>query len=111
SMLSGTAGASYPFWSPDGAYVAFFASGKLKKVAGAGGPPQTIAEATRGRGGAWGSRGIIVYAPDAGGPLWRVNADGTNPAPLTDKLLDVGHEYTHRWPVRGAGLVPSAFTR
>src|SRR5204863_6458404 len=38
-------------------------------------------------------------APDAGGPLWRVNTDGTNPAPLTDKLLDVGHESTHRWPV------------
>src|SRR5205807_1964778 len=69
SMLSGTEGASYPFWSPDGAYVAFFATGKLKKVAVAGGPPQAIAEATSGRGGAWGSRGIIVYAPDAGGPL------------------------------------------
>ena len=79
--------------------MAFFASGKLKKVAEAGGPPQTIAEATFGRGGAWGSRGIIVYAPDAGGPLWRVNADGTDPAPLTDKLLDVSHEDTHRWPV------------
>ena len=99
SMLSGTEGASYPFWSPDGAYVAFFATGKLKKVAVAGGPPQAIAEATFGRGGAWGSRGIIVYAPDAVGPLWRVNADGTNPAPLTTKLLDVGHEDTHRWPV------------
>src|SRR5438093_2135854 len=96
SMLSGTEGASYPLWSPDGAYVAFFASGKLKKVAVAGGPPQTIAEATFGRGGAWGSRGIIVYAPDAVGPLWRVNADGTNPAPLTNKLLDLGHEDTHR---------------
>src|SRR5437667_1169136 len=99
SMLSGTEGASYPFWSPDGAYVAFFATGKLKKVAVAGGPPPAIAEGTSGRGGAWGTRGIIIYTPDALGPLWRVNADGTNPAPLTDKLLDVGHEDTHRWPV------------
>jgi len=24
---------SYPFWSPDGAYVAFFANGKLQKMA------------------------------------------------------------------------------
>jgi hypothetical protein len=31
SVLPGTAGASYPFWSPDDAYVAFFADGKLKK--------------------------------------------------------------------------------
>src|SRR5881396_1806506 len=99
SMVSGTEGASYPFWSPDGAYVAFFAGGKLKKVAVAGGPPQAIAEATSGRGGAWTKRGVIIYVPVAGGPLWRVNADGTNRALLTDKLLDAGHEDTHRWPV------------
>src|SRR5438876_3181552 len=98
SMLPGTEGAYYPFWSPDGAYVAFFAGGKLKKVAIAGGPPQAIAEATSGRGGAWAKRGVIIYAPDAGGPLWRVNADGTNPAPLTAKLY-VAPEVTHRWPV------------
>ena len=98
SMLSGTEGASYPFWSPDDAYVAFFSGGKLKKVAVAGGAPRTIAEATSGRGGAWGKRGVIIYAPEAVGPLWRVNADGTNPAPLTAKLF-VGHETSHRWPV------------
>jgi eukaryotic-like serine/threonine-protein kinase len=57
SLLAGTEGASYPFWSPDDAYVAFFSGGKLKKVAVTGGPPQALAEATRGRGGTWGSRG------------------------------------------------------
>ncbi len=97
-MLPGSESAYYPFWSPDGGYIAFFSSGKLKKVAVAGGPSQVIAEATSGRGGAWGKRGVIIYAPDAGGPLWRVNADGTNPAPLTAKL-DVTAEDTHRWPV------------
>src|SRR5436190_7403 len=69
-----------------------------KEAAVAGGPPQAIAEATSGRGGAWAKRGVIIYAPDAGGPLWRVNADGTNPAPLTAKLY-VAAEVTHRWPV------------
>jgi len=34
--LPGTEGASYPFWSPDGQYLAFFANGKLQKVALAG---------------------------------------------------------------------------
>src|SRR5277367_6540621 len=46
SVLPGTAGASYPFWSPDDAYVAFFADGKLKKIALSGGAPQILASAT-----------------------------------------------------------------
>ncbi len=96
--LAGTEGASYPFWSPDNAYVAFFANGKLKKVSSSGGVPQVLTSATFGRGGAWSRRGVIVYTPDTGTPLWRVNADGTGAAPLTDKLY-LPSEYTHRWPV------------
>jgi len=98
-VLPGTEGASYPFWSPDDAYVAFFAEGKLKKVATSGGLPQVIANAFSGRGGSWGRHGIIVYAPESGGWLWRVNADGSDGAPLTDKIFDKKSEVTHRWPV------------
>lgn len=36
--MAGTKGASGPFFSPDGKWVAFFASGKLKKVSVQGGP-------------------------------------------------------------------------
>src|SRR5215470_6220605 len=32
NSLNGTHGASYPFWSPDGKSIGFFAGGKLKKV-------------------------------------------------------------------------------
>jgi serine/threonine protein kinase/Tol biopolymer transport system component len=99
SVLPGTAGASYPFWSPDDAYVAFFADGKLKKVALAGGAPQILATATSGRGGAWGRRGVIVFSPQAAGWLWKMNADGTGLAPLTDKLFDSARIVSHRWPV------------
>ncbi len=98
SMLPGTEGASYPFWSPDDADVGFFANGKLKKVAISGGSPQAIAAASSGRGGSWGSRGVIIYAPEAGGTLWRVNVDGAGAAPLTAKMV-TGHEDSHRWPV------------
>jgi eukaryotic-like serine/threonine-protein kinase len=98
TVLAATEGASYPFWSPDDAYVGFFAGGKLKKVAVSGGPPQVLAAASYGRGGSWGSRGVIIYAPDAGGPLRRVNDDGTNEATLTDKLF-LPTENSHRWPV------------
>jgi serine/threonine protein kinase/Tol biopolymer transport system component len=99
SVLPGTEGASYPFWSPDDTYVAFFADGKLKKIAAAGGVSQVLAPATSGRGGSWGRRGLIVYSPQAGGWLWRINADGSNAAPLTDKIFDRAKEDTHRWPI------------
>jgi serine/threonine protein kinase len=99
STLSGTEGASYPFWSPDDAYVAFFADGKLKKIPASGGVSQVLAAATYGRGGTWGRRGVIIYSPQATGWLWTVNADGTNSAPLTDKIFDSAKEGTHRWPV------------
>jgi Tol biopolymer transport system component len=98
AVLPGTEGASYPFWSPDDAYVAFFADGKLKKVAASGGAPQILAVTPNARGGSWGRSGII-YATDASGPLWRVNADGSNAAPLTDKIFASATEASHRWPV------------
>lgn len=50
------------------------------------------------RGGSWGSGGVIVFAPDSGSSLWRVNADGTEVRALTDHLF-VGTEQSHRWPV------------
>src|SRR3981081_2446516 len=52
TALSGTKGASYPFWSPDNRNIAFFAEGKLKRVSAAGGAPQVICEGPLGRGGA-----------------------------------------------------------
>jgi eukaryotic-like serine/threonine-protein kinase len=97
-VLPGTEGASYPFWSPDNANLAYFADGKLMKIAVAGGMPQVIASAPAGSGGAWGRGGVIVYAPEARGCLWTVNADGSNPSPLTDKLYGNARETSHRWP-------------
>jgi len=96
--LAGSEGASYPFWSPDDAYVAFFAQGKLRKVELTGGAPQNLVSVGTGpRGGTWSRNGVILYSREAGGGLWRVNADGTGAAPVTDKLLQ-GNESTHRWP-------------
>jgi eukaryotic-like serine/threonine-protein kinase len=99
SVLPGTAGASYPFWSPDDAYVGFFADGKLKKVALSGGAPQILATATSGRGGAWGRHGVIVFTAQAAGWLWKMNADGSGLTPLTDKIFDGTRIVSQRWPV------------
>ena len=40
--LAGTEGATMPFFSPDGLWVGFFASGKLQKVSIEGGAPVTL---------------------------------------------------------------------
>jgi serine/threonine protein kinase/Tol biopolymer transport system component len=98
NVLAGTRGASYPFWSPDSTFLGFFANGKLLKIGAAGGTPQALATVESARGGTWGSRGVIVFAPDSGSPLWRVNADGTGAAVVTDHLF-VGNEQSHRWPI------------
>jgi Tol biopolymer transport system component len=98
TLLPGTQGASYPFWSPDGAYVAFFANGKLQKMAISGGTPQVLASALAARGGSWGSKGVIIYSPDANSPIQRINADGTGMAPVTQGIR-TADDQSHRWPL------------
>ena len=82
--LSGTTGATLPFWSPDGSWVAFFADGKLKKMRLPDATPLVLADAPNPRGGTWSQSGTIVFAPQALGPLMKVPAaGGANPAPVT----------------------------
>jgi serine/threonine-protein kinase len=95
--LSGTEGASDPFFSPNGQWVAFFAGGKLKKVSVQGGAPVTLCDAVQARGGTWGPDDTIVFAPSNLGGLSRVSAAGGEPEPLT--VLDTSkNERSHRWP-------------
>ena len=96
--LEGTEGAIYPFWSPDHKYLAFFANGHLKKIPAAGGVPQILAAATNARGGSWSKKDVIIYAPEAGGPLWRVNSDGTNNANLSQAYYGGEFEASQRFP-------------
>jgi Tol biopolymer transport system component len=75
-VLPGTDNATLPFWSPDCRFIAFFAEGRLKKISVSGGEPATICDAPSGRGGTWSKDGVIVFAPRAMGPLFRVRSDG-----------------------------------
>ena len=96
--LQGTQGASYPFWSPDNTFLGFFSNGKLQKIAVSGGSPQVLALAMAGRGASWGSKGVIIYSPDAQSPILRVNADGTGGSAVTEGIRLPGDD-SHRWPV------------
>jgi Tol biopolymer transport system component len=73
--LNGTDGATYPFWSPDSAFIGFFAQDKLKKIAVTGGPPQTLCDAPAARGGSWNRDGVILFAGLTSG-IHRVSAAG-----------------------------------
>jgi Tol biopolymer transport system component len=94
--IDGTQGAMHPFWSPDGQYVAFFANGKLNKVAASGGPISNLADAPNPRGGSWSAEDVIVFAPSFLGALSRVSAQGGSVSPAT--ALDAKIHTTHRWP-------------
>ncbi len=96
--LEGTEGASFPFWSPNSRFLGFFVPGKLKKIDVSGGPPQTICDASSGRGGAWNANDIIVFAPEPLSPLSRVPAAGGAPTPFIP-LDKTRQQTTLRWPV------------
>ncbi len=81
--LAGTEGASFPFWSHDGRFIAFFAEGKLKRVDTRGGTPQTLADAAAGRGGTWNQEDVILFSAQATSPISRVSASGGTVTPVT----------------------------
>ncbi|HEX7153713.1 MAG TPA: protein kinase [Thermoanaerobaculia bacterium] len=92
--LVGAESGTYPFWSPDGRQIAFFADGKLKKIDVAGGPPTVICDAASARGGSW-SGDTILFAGRYT-PVMRVPASGGTPVAVT--RLVKGAEVSHRWP-------------
>jgi Tol biopolymer transport system component/tRNA A-37 threonylcarbamoyl transferase component Bud32 len=97
--LAGTEDATYPFWSPDGRYIGFFAEHKLKKIDASGGTVQTICDASDGRGATWSQRGVVVFARQPFGGLSIVSAAGGDPAPLTTVTQqDMSHRLPHFLP-------------
>ena len=97
--LAGTEGALCPFFSPDGAWIGFFADRRLKRVPVGGGTAIDIT-ATAGypAGASWGNDDRIVYAAGYLSPLWIVDARGGTPAALTKVNGSRGHLYPEILP-------------
>jgi eukaryotic-like serine/threonine-protein kinase len=97
--VNDTSGAYYPFWSPDGREIAFFANGKLKKVATDGGPVQVLCDAPA-RGGSWGNSGTIIFSATRNSPVLRVPAEGGTPVAVTQvkAASELGQVISDRWP-------------
>ena len=73
--IPGSEGASFPFFSPNGEWIAFFREGKLEKAPTNGGVPIVIAEVPTFFGGTWTPRDVIVVAIPTYG-LATVSANG-----------------------------------
>ena len=98
--LTGTDGAGFPFWAPDGRAVGFFANGKLKRFDFDSASVRTLCDAPSGRGGTWSKSGMILFTPigtlnegimsvsDNGGTAVKFNYPSAT-----------GNENTYRWPV------------
>ncbi len=85
-LLPGADGARFPFWSPDGKQIGFFADGKLKTIFAAGGEPATLTEVEPLIIGAtWGARGVIVFSQAR--QLYNVNEKGGVPERLYPERL------------------------
>jgi Tol biopolymer transport system component len=96
--IEGIEDATYPFWSPDSAWIGFFAGGEMRKVARDGGRAQRICAAPDGRGGTWSPDGTIVFSDRLGNRgLSRVSAQGGPPAPATQVPAEATND-AQRYP-------------
>ena len=97
-----SAGATQPFFSPDGVSIGFFADGFLKTVpldgaaAGAGATEVCPVPGTPA-GAAWTDHDSIIFAGPGNTGLRQVRAAGGRPVALTTIDSDAG-ETAHGWP-------------
>jgi serine/threonine-protein kinase len=100
--LSGTEGATAPFFSPDGEWVGFWARGSLQRVPITGGPPVTIAQVAPIFGATWADDNS-VYFDERGSAMnyeqriWRVDAKGGAPRVVIHPDQSKG-EFGYRLP-------------
>lgn len=88
TSIAGTEGARVPFFSPDGAWVGFWADGEMKKVPVDGGSPIVLHKNTDLQGASWADDDTIVAALGSG-KLWRISA---SPGGRAEIILDLSSE-------------------
>lgn len=92
--LPGTAGARFPFWSPNNSSIGFFADGRLKKIETSSGQTQTLCDASNGLGGSWNAAGVILFARIGAG-LARISATGGEVTEVT--TADRTRQENYHW--------------
>jgi serine/threonine-protein kinase len=95
--IPGTEDAADPFFSPDGEWVGFLASGELQRVSVNGGAPLSICKAAQMFGASWAPDDSIIFGGGVGSGLMRVPMAGGPPEPLTSPDPEKG-EILHGTP-------------
>ena len=85
TVLDGSEGATNPFYSPDGQWIAFFTRDMLMKIPRQGGRPVTVCEAGTSGAGTWSDDGWIYFIHREV-TLARVAGSGGDPINLTDRV-------------------------
>lgn len=99
-------GASFPFFSPNGEWIAFFRQGKLEKAPTSGGVPIVIAEVPTFFGATWTPQDVIVVAiPNYG--LATVSANGGSPQKVSIATKEIFYPEGPTWFAGGEWI---AFT-
>jgi Tol biopolymer transport system component len=96
-QLAGTEGATFPFFSPDGRHLGFFASQTLKTVDLESSAVQTLCRARSARGGSWSKAGLILFASGTGAEIDLVPSTGGEPKKVAGIEAASG-EGSLRWP-------------
>jgi eukaryotic-like serine/threonine-protein kinase len=97
--IPGTNGATQAIFSPDGQWLAFLSSGKLRKVKLDGTAPVTIGDGTANNGAYWTARDEIIIATEGGTHgLSRIDAAGGNLTQFATPDSSKG-EVDYLWPV------------
>ena len=109
-LVANSVGAQYPFFSPDGRSLGFFAGGRLRKVSVDGGAPSDVAVAPTPWGASWDRQNRIVYVSGLGSGLWQVSADGGTPEQLTrPDGADAGYAHVFPQHLPGSGDILFSF--
>src|SRR5262249_42737622 len=93
-----TDGATSVFWSPDSRSIAFFSSGRVRRLDLSSGAVVTLCDVTEGTGlfGTWGSDAILFSAPE-GQAIFRVPPGGGSAAKVLGPDASAG-EISVGWP-------------
>jgi Tol biopolymer transport system component len=99
SPIPGTEGATNPFWSPDGQYLAYFSGRALKMVRVKDYATETICkvEGTNG-GGSWNRDGAILFSRNIDDGIFQVAAKPNSNPSLVLKVNPGKGENAYVWP-------------
>jgi hypothetical protein len=80
TLVSGSEGATNPFFSADGQSLGFYADGQLKRVSVSGGASVALGAAGNPLGASWGADDMILFGQFGQfGGIWRVPGTGGTP--------------------------------